>query len=313
MYLSGCQTTGDGVKSRSIGAPGELLVVMDNNLQKTKVKRMINAFANEEFPCVPQFESTFKLTTLSPNDFEGHFKAYRNIVIVKQIASEKADISFRKDVWAGYQQVVQINFSEEDSFVEIFKRNQKKLFDFLYYGDIKSMQQANRNGADEGARHLIDEKFSVDMVIPQGYRLVKDTADFCWYRFDKLETNLHVIVKSFELDSIESLQDEVLIQLRDSVGKTFIPGPSELTFMQTEKRLPVLSKKIKVNGMDVIELRGLWKVDGFFMGGSFVNYFIKDDVNKKMLMVEGFVYAPRKQNKAYYVRQIESILHSVKL
>ena len=68
-----------------------------------------------------------------------------------------------------------------------------------------------------------------------------------------------------------------------------------------------------VNSLDVIELRGLWKVEGYFMGGPFVNYFIRNHQANTLLMVQGFVHAPKKQNKAFYVRQVESILQSVKI
>ncbi|WP_027473720.1 DUF4837 family protein [Saccharicrinis fermentans] len=87
-FASACQPHGGSIKSRSIGAPGELLVVMDTQLQHSQVKKMIADFANEEFPCIPQPEATFKLSNIKPNDFEGHFKAYRNIIIIRQKKSK---------------------------------------------------------------------------------------------------------------------------------------------------------------------------------------------------------------------------------
>ncbi|MGQ1787564.1 MULTISPECIES: DUF4837 family protein [unclassified Saccharicrinis] len=313
FYISGCQTSGDSIKSRSVGAPGELLVVMDKGLQKTEVKRVIAAFANQEFPCVPQAEPTFKVSSITPNDFEGHFKAYRNIIIVQQKALDKPKILFRRSVWARHQQVVEIEIPNIASFSKVFKDHQSQIFDFLYYGDIKTMKLANFKGADTATRRYIHDKHGVKMVLPKGYRLVKDTADFSWFRFDRLETSMHIVLKSFELENISSISDKDLVHLRDSVGRVFIPGPSELTCMQTEKTIPVVSKRMVVNGLNVIEVRGLWKVEGFFMGGPFVDYFIIDDANGRLLMIDGFVHAPQKQNKAYYVRLIESILQSVKI
>ncbi len=313
MLLSACEPIGGDMKYRSIGAPGEILVVMDNKLQKSQVQEIIQAFADTEFPNLPQPESTFRLTTLSPNDFEGHFKAYRNIVIVQQKIMAKADVKFQNNTWASHQQVVEITIPNTNSFTDLFKTHQKRIFDFIYNGDIRSVQHANLKSVDAAIQGFIKQKYGLDCIIPQGYRLVKDTANFCWLRFDRLETAMHLVIQSFDMDSLPTIHNNELLALLDSVGKEFIPGPSALTFKQTEKELPVLFNEIKVNQQDVIELRGLWKVEGFFMGGPFVTFFIKDETRNRLLMIDGFVHAPQKQNKAYYVRQLEAILHSVKI
>ena len=313
IFFSACEPIGGDMKSRSIGAPGEILVVMDKKLQKTQVKEIIQAFADNEFPNLPQPESTFKLTTVSPNNFEGHFKAYRNIIIVQQKLLSRAEVKLQKDTWVLHQQVVEISISDTDSFADLFKTHQKQIFDFIYNGDIRNLQQANLKGADIEAQRFVKHKYGLYMVMPQGFRLVKDTANFCWFRLDRLETALHLVIQSFDMDSLPAIHNNELLALLDSVGKEFIPGPSALTFKQTEKELPIEFKEISVNQQQVKELRGLWKVEGFFMGGPFVTYFIKDDSRNRLFMVDGFVHAPQKQNKAYYVRQIEAILHSVKI
>lgn len=306
-----CKTQGSGSKIRSIGAPGELLLVIDHAVEKTIVKTIISDFANTEFPGIPQPESTFRLTTISPGDFEGHFKSYRNIIVIKSGILQKAKIKFQKEVWASNQQVVEINYDDEKSFVDLFNSHKTQLFNFLYKGDIISMSEANKKGADEATKRFIKEKYNLNMVLPQGYRLVKDTAGFTWFRFDRLETIQSIIIYEFNMDSVASLSLDNLVALRNSVGRNYVPGPQEDTFMTTVMALPVMYNNVVNNNIDVMELRGLWKVEGYLMGGPFVNYFLVDEENHKLLMVEGFVFAPKKQNKAFYVRQIESILQSV--
>ncbi|WP_075591227.1 DUF4837 family protein [Labilibacter marinus] len=310
IYLSGCKTE-SSIKSRSIGAPGELLIVMDKDIQQSPIKSVLVDFAKEEFPCIPQPEPIFRLTIITPNDFEGHFKAYRNILIVKQNQAEPA-VKYKNNLWASHQQVVEINAADETKFKTVFEENRTQVLEYLYYGDIRTLQKANLKGADAATQRFVNDKYGVNIVLPKGYKLIKDTANFSWFRFDRLETALHVVIHTFDLDSVGALNSDNLIELRNYVGETYIPGPSETTFMQTETQLPVLTNRLMVNGIDVIELRGLWKVEGFFMGGPFVSYCIPDLENNKLLLIDGFVYAPQKQNKAYYVRQMESILHSVK-
>ena len=313
MFFAGCKTQSSSNKIRSIGAPGELLVVMDPSLNTTLVKSAVVDFATQEFPCIPQPEPTFRLTTISPKNFERHFKSYRNILILKHNLLNKELIDYKTDVWASNQQIVEVKFSGVESFAKLFGENRDQIFNHLYYGDIKTMTNANKKGADAATKRYVSEKYHIDITIPQGYRLVKDTLGFTWFRADKLETIQSVIFHEFDLDSVGSLNVNDLVTLRNYVTQKYVPGPNSDSYMITEERLPVQTRKILNNELDIIEIRGLWKVEGYFMGGPFVNYFIKDEHHNKLIMVEGFVYAPKKQNKAFYVRQMESILQSLRL
>ncbi len=313
IFIAACRTQSGDIKIRSIGAPGELLIVMDSSLKNTIVKDRVVEFATQEFPCLPQPESTFRITFIDDNNFTGHFKSYRNILILNHNLLTKDEVLYETDKWANNQQVVKINFSGKEQFVNMLSENKEQIFNHLYYGDINTMSQANRTSADASTARYIKDKYNLSVTIPQGYRLVKDTLGFSWFRFDNLETIQSIIIHEFDLDTLKSLNTEDLVALRNFVSQQYVPGPNTSSYMTTETRLPVLTQRLINQKDDVIEMRGLWKVEGYFMGGPFVDYFLKDEANNKLIMVEGFVYAPKKQNKAYYVRQIESILHSLKL
>ena len=154
FYLSGCKTKPQSIKNRSIGAPGEVLVVLDKDMKKSEVYSLVKAFAHQEFPCIPQPEPTFKLTTIETNAFERHFKAYRNIIIIKKNIAEKPNVAYKKNVWASYQQVVEITVPDLGSFGGVFEKNQVRISDFLYNGDIKTMLIANKKGADAATQRF---------------------------------------------------------------------------------------------------------------------------------------------------------------
>ena len=71
---------------------------------------------------------------------------------------------------------------------------------------------------------------------------------------------------------------------------------------------PVAVKKTKFAERQWTELRGLWKVQGDFMGGPFIDYFYEDKANNELLMLSGYLYAPAKPRKAIYMREIEAVL-----
>jgi hypothetical protein len=59
-------------------------------------------------------------------------------------------------------------------------------------------------------------------------------------------------------------------------------------------------------------LRGLWKMVGDMMGGPFVSLVRLDEQNNRVIVVEGFVYAPETE-KRNLIRRIEAALYTLRL
>ena len=59
-------------------------------------------------------------------------------------------------------------------------------------------------------------------------------------------------------------------------------------------------------------MRGLWRVVGDMMGGPFVSHIRLDEENNRVVVAEGFVYAPE-TNKGNFIRRIEAALFTLKL
>ncbi|MDR1951087.1 MAG: DUF4837 family protein, partial [Bacteroidales bacterium] len=77
-----------------------------------------------------------------------------------------------------------------------------------------------------------------------------------------------------------------------------------------ETQLPPISTEINLNGRYAIETRGLWKLVGDFMGGPFVNFVFLDEKTNQMVMIDGFLYAPR-IDKRDLLLQLEAIAFSI--
>ena len=59
-------------------------------------------------------------------------------------------------------------------------------------------------------------------------------------------------------------------------------------------------------------MRGLWRVEGDMMGGPFVSLARLDEQNNRVIVAEGFVYAPETE-KRNYIRRIEAALYTLRL
>jgi hypothetical protein len=100
--------------------------------------------------------------------------------------------------------------------------------------------------------------------------------------------------------------------MRDQFTKKFVPGPNRGSYMAVETDAVPYRRELKVNELDVIELRNLWKVENDFMGGPFVSLTMENEETNQIVVVDGFVYAPQ-FDKRKYLRQVEAILNSVQI
>jgi hypothetical protein len=111
-------------------------------------------------------------------------------------------------------------------------------------------------------------------------------------------------------DNDETIND--VIAMRDSIGKAYIPGPLEGSYMITEEAYtPFLSETI-IDNKPTYETRSTWEVKEAYMAGPFLNYVIKDEINARYIVFEGFAFAPSVE-KRDYMFEFEAIAKSLKI
>src|SRR5690606_2334950 len=154
----------------------------------------------------------------------------------------------------------------------------------------------------------------VSLKIPAFYRIAKLTDDFAWLRRDIRSGDLNLLIYQMPLGHFdnEETRMEDIIKMRDSIGKTHIPGPNEGSYMITEQAFSPYLFQSEINGKFAYEVKGTWEVYNFFMAGPFVNYIIRDEANNRLLIIEGFTFAPS-VNKRDYQFELEAIIKSVKI
>jgi hypothetical protein len=103
-----------------------------------------------------------------------------------------------------------------------------------------------------------------------------------------------------------------IIKIRDSIGKVYIEGPVEGSYMVTENAYAPFIGETILDNKPTLETKGIWDVKKAFMGGPFVNYAIEDKINKRWVVIEGFAFAPSVE-KRNYMLELESIIKSVKI
>ena len=96
------------------------------------------------------------------------------------------------------------------------------------------------------------------------------------------------------------------------IGKKYIPGQIEGSYMITEEAYTPHVFEIEMLGRKTFETRGKWEVKDMYMAGPFLSYSVVDKPNNRIVVVEGFTFAPSIK-KRDYMFELEAILKTLKI
>jgi hypothetical protein len=302
-----------GVLPSVTGKTGELIVVMDTAKFRSEVGLPIKKQLSSVFKGLPQPEPIFDLINIPSKAFDRGFKTHRNVLRI-QVAPKYSEPRFvvRKGVYSKSQILIEAQAPGDSALVQLFSQRGDVAARRFIEAEWGRYQQAYRGMKNRGEMMHLREKFNIEMVIPKGFSLDKDTTSFSWIAKEDPEYSQGFLVYKYPYEGEETFTTGYQIRMRDRFTKKFVPGPSPNSYMITETLVTPFFNKKRVNNHTVYEMRGLWKVKNDFMGGPFVSYSIFNENTGNVITVDGFVYAPR-FDKRDYVRQMEAILQTLRL
>ena len=289
FFLNACS---DGIKTlpSSTGILSEVIFVVDDLLWENQVKDFAFGTFGAPILGLTQVESSFRVIQVNHKEFKSILKTHKNIVIIaKNVIS-----SNQRDKWSDGQLVVQLEFKDEDNKLTKDLNKVKSIFEFR---EIRILRNSISKSSQKIHEKNIKEQFNIETLIPSEYTIIKDTVALFWatYNPEKQEEIKHLFVFSFEPKAI-NLQQEVL-QITDSIFTKYLLGAKQGQHVKIEDMFsPIYSENI---------YRGLWKLNGGFMGGPFLikTYFI----DKKVVVTVGLIFAPNNR-KRKYIKTFEAIL-----
>lgn len=289
FVLSACS---DGIKTlpSSTGILSEVIFVVEDALWENQVKDVAFRTFGVPIQGLTQDESSFRVIQVNHSEFKSILKTHKNIVII----AKNVPTSNQQDKWANDQLVVQLEFKHEDNELTKDLNKVKAIFEFR---EIRILRNSISKSSQKIQEKHIKEEFNIETLIPSEYTIIKDTVALFWatYNPEKQEEIKHLFVFSFEPKEI-NLQQEVL-QKTDSIFTKYLLGAKQGQHVKIEDMFsPVYSENT---------YRGLWKLNGGFMGGPFLikTYFI----DKKVVVTVGLIFAPN-DRKRNYIRTLEAIL-----
>ena len=309
FFLQSCEDNKVVYKPESSARINSITVVVDNDSWNNTIGDKIRNLYADEYEGLPQIEERFTLKQMPYEAFSGFSRSSRNIIFINK--KSNPEFFFEVDKYARPQIYLEIKGNSIKSILEQIDKSKKEAINKFTNGEIEESKRRILKSPLKDTKAMDD--FLINMKMPSAYSLYKQDKNFIWYQKQIQKGHSNIIVT--QLPNQKNIFDyniQSLIKLRDSIGKSFLPGRNPESFMISEKEYLPYQKKVNYYGIKMLETRGTWEVKGDFMGGPFLNYLIEDKLNDRVLFVEGFVFAPSKRKRDNII-ELEAIIKSLKL
>jgi len=309
-------------KVASTGDAGEIEVILDKQYWSGKLINEINTVFEKEILSLPQPEPYFNILPITHEGFGSGATLHHSILVITIDPNMKASSSYiadkEFDKYADNQMIYKIKASSEQVALEIFKANSEILF--AEYDAFSKKQISTRFA------HLKSDKINeelgltlkINANVPKPFTVSANHSDFVWMQEKRMrksdgqqhEIQVGLMMYTYPYIDSSTFSQEWVLNKRDSITKKYIKGFIENSYMITERGYGLESFEKNFNGNYLFETRGVWKMQGSIMGGPFVNLTFYDEPRNRIVVVEGYVFAPQFR-KMEFIREIEAILYSI--
>ncbi|MFV5701426.1 DUF4837 family protein [Flavobacterium sp. XS2P12] len=303
-----CAKKNDDFPRKTTGKINTISVIIDDQLWNGEIGDSIrNKFASSVIG-LPQEEPLFTINQYPVKLLEGFMTDTRAIIVVKKEEQNKFEI--KKNQYASPQNVFHISGKTAADIIVCLEKNAPQMIRLIKQTEIAESQRINSQSLLNP--QLINNKFHISLKIPSGYTYVLHKSNFMWLKKEIIGGNTSLLIYQVPINSIKKDSNLIsnIIKMRDSIGNLYISGTEPNTSMITEEAYAPYLSKINLDEKETYETKGTWELKNDFMAGPFINYAIIDEQYNRILVLEGFCYAPSKE-KRDLMHELESIIKSI--
>jgi hypothetical protein len=305
-----------------VGPSGEVIMVVSEGAWNRGISDVVDSIFGHPVRVLPQYEPRFDVIRLDPSEFDRFWKPHRNIVVF--------DIADRIDTQEPVLNVYRNRFAKGQIYAEVKARTALDAAEALLADDggwmlvdMLEQEESVRFGQimDLDRNTLLEkdleEKHGLSARLPRDARLVSSKGGFCWIERSLTrmkggrnhDVQMGVVVHRLPYRGPEDFSMSVMLGRRDSLLRERISSPVEGSYMTTEYRLSPVYEEISFRGGFAATMRGIWRMEGDFMGGPWTSIAWVDEDRGQLVTVDGYVYAPY-FGKREYLRELEAIVRS---
>jgi len=291
------------------GAAGDVLVIMRDNLWNGACGDSIRNYLSENVWGLPAPEPMFSISHHA--EFNSISKKYRNILFVNvDPGFERARLTLKSETYARRQSIFNLESPSADSAIVCMYRNKDQIVAHFLMKDREAIIEDYKRSVEKKITGKLREKFQVDIIIPQPYKMDVELDDFVWIDRKEGERQWGVLMWKEPYVRKSQLDTDSLIFKMNAMTRKYIPGSVTGSYMADEPMVPPSVKRFEKNGVYSVQLNGLWQMENGFMGGPYVSHTIVDINRGQLVTAHGYVFYPNR-NKRQMVRQLEAILYTM--
>jgi hypothetical protein len=316
----------------SIGGVDEMVVVLNAVDSTDTLFQVIDSYLGAIYNNTPQPEYRFGVTYIDVATYRSTFQKHRNLIFIgdletpgdfSQFISELVGVETLKkvrsagasfylpleEVWAKPQYVEAIVAADRTLLLAGIDTIMQGLTSRISDRELAKIRKNQfLPGHNTQVEKVLREQHQIDMQVPSDFTMLKASeGNFIFLRKSTIDLTATIMLYYEPYTDSAQLNPAYLLHLRDSLGHQYESSRVPGSYMQTEYRAPAEHNVINMNGYYCLESRGLWRLINDFMGGPFINYWMVDEANKRLVYIDAYVYAPD-MRKRPQIRQLEAVI-----
>ena len=307
FFISACVGEGTSVLPSYTGAINEVVIVIDEPIWYGASGDSLRQSLSSEVPGISWSEPLFDVTQINSTDFSRIFKTHRNLVIVQK--GQQSKVYFDAKTYAQNQWLCIVEYQTIEDLPRLLGQYAPIM---AFQIGQKEQERYTANLTPKKQCEALSKGFNLNFGLPSEYKLVLETHRFCWFEYNPPDNEIIKGVFVYEYNSPTSFNSNTILSARDSVLQKFVFGPTEGSYMITERLYPPYISIYTHNALEGLKVKGLWKMQNAFMGGTFVSHFLNDTINDRVLVIEGFLFNPG-EDKRNILQELEWLISDFKI
>lgn len=275
-----------------------------------------------DMPCLPQMEPYFNLSQVQPQAFDDFFKSARNILIVDIDSTKYTQTKASRTInfWSQPQAVYKLQAPSDTAFLRYWEEHGTQIREWFVRQELGRQLKFFERYQNHDIIAQIEKSLHIHLCVPNDYLLIMDTTlekstQLVWCCNDKGSYRRDLVIYSYPYTDDSTFTRAYLCKKRDEILSQVVSTSIDGSYMATEYKIfPPQIRPLAVQKSGyAMEMRGLWKIqNGEAMGGPFVSHTRIDELRKRVITAEIFVFGAG-QKKRNVLRQNEAILYSLQL
>ncbi len=314
--LVACGKNEKTVLPSSKGLPCELLVVCDPQIQNSDLRDSVRNITEADTPGLGSAENIFRVNNIGTSGYSSVFYAMHSKVFFQIDKRLKApEIGVAYNVKAKPQIEVYVKAPDVESMRELLSERGEFIQQQIMEFQVTRLSSVTQNKYSKKVSEELREVAGYTVKMPTDMVATKRGKDFLWGGSNRNQRDINFLYYSYPWDGGDIADIGGFIEKRDSVLKENIPGSMPDQWMTTSRgdngESVVWPRLRRIDGVTLLEVRGLWELHNGYMGGPFVSLVSVDSAERKVIVREAFVFNPEGQ-KRDLMRQLEGCLRTMR-